>query len=151
MYKALPNGGAAVNIQEVNISKGDARPILIANFFREHKSLLTPLSEDFVKVADRYKLDFRLLPAIAMQESNGGKRLPKDSYNPFGYGIYGSKVLRFASFQEALEKVAKGLKRDYIDQGLENPDQIMAKYTPPSLQKGGAWALGVSAFMEQLL
>lgn len=150
MYKALPGSGFS-NTQKAEIGKSDARPVIIASFLKERKSPLAPLSEEFVKVADRYELDFRLLPAIAMQESNGGKKLPKNSFNPFGYGIYGDKVLRFASFQEAIDRVGKGLKRDYLDQGLENPHQIMAKYTPPSLQKGGAWALGVSAFMEQLL
>lgn len=150
MYKALPNESFS-NTQKAEIGKADARPVIIASFLKQHKSPLSPLSEEFVKVADRYELDFRLLPAIAMQESNGGKKLPKNSFNPFGYGIYGDKVLRFASFQEAIDRVGRGLKKDYLDQGLENPNQIMAKYTPPSLQKGGAWALGVSAFMEQLL
>ena len=36
-----------------------------------------------------YGFDFRLLPAIAMCESNLGKRVPlKAGFNPFGIAVY---------------------------------------------------------------
>lgn len=151
MYKALPTDNPAAQKQEIGINSGDGRATIITEFFEIKKSPLAGLASEFVDVADKYSLDYRLLPAIAMQESNGAKKMPKDSNNPFGYGIYGGKVIKFSSFEEAIERVGKGLKNDYIDQGLKTPEQIMAKYTPPSLQKEGAWAIGVSAFMEQLL
>lgn len=150
-YRALPGTLGEDNTLEVKISRGDARALIIDNFFKDRKSPMIGLGEEFVEAADRNGLDYRLLPSIAMQESNGGKKLPINSFNPFGYGIYGGKVLKFSSFAEAINKVAQGLKRDYINQGLQTPYEIMPKYTPPSLQKGGAWAIGVSAFMEQLL
>lgn len=150
MYKALPSSLPDLNGQETSISKGDGRTVIVANFFRQRKSPLADFAETFIQVADEQKLDYRLMPSIAMQESNGGRILPKDSFNPFGYGIYGGKVLRFASFEEAIETVGAGLKKNYISQGLNTPQEIMVKYTPPSLAKGGAWAIGVSAFMEQL-
>lgn len=149
IYKALPTS-AALSEQDININKVDGRSNIIAAFFQGRKSPLVSSADVFVSVADKYGLDYRLLPAISMQESNGGKILPLNSYNPFGYGIYGGKVMRFNSFDEAIERVGKGLKEDYINQGLITPEQIMAKYTPPSLAKGGAWAIGVNAFMEQL-
>ena len=149
-YQALPQALTLSYNQTVDITKNDARVILIYDFFKEHNSPLANLADQFVKTADFYNLDFRLLPAIAMQESNGAKKIPKDSFNPFGYGIYGKKILRFNSFEEAINRVGRGLKEDYIDQGLTTPHQIMVKYTPPSLQKGGPWALGVTAFMEQI-
>lgn len=150
MYKALPTNMATLNTQEVNIGKIDARALVIERLFKENRAPLALAADKFIEVADRYNLDFRLLPAIAMQESNGGKIMPANSYNPFGYGIYGGKVMRFNSFEEAVERVGRGLRQDYLDKGLTTPYQIMAKYTPPSLQKGGAWAIGVSTFMDQL-
>ncbi len=150
MYKSLPNLSPNENSQTVEIKKNDGRAKVVADFFKIHRSPLADFASDFIDSADKYNLDFRLLPAIAMQESNGGKVLPKNSFNPFGYGIYGGKVLRFESFLEAIDKVGGGLKNDYIDKGFKTPEEIMAKYTPPSLQKGGAWAMGVSAFMEAL-
>lgn len=146
-YQAIPTSLAT---QEVFISSTDARPALVYNFFKQFRSPLADFSDQFIEMADQHNLDFRLLPAIAMQESNGGKIMPNNSYNPFGYGIYGKYVIRFSSFSEAIETVAKGLRKDYLNLGLTTPQQIMTKYTPSSLAKGGSWALGVSAFIEQI-
>jgi len=150
MYKALPTYTTDSG-QETLIGKIEGRTLIVEKFLHDRKSPLAPFANVFIEVADKYKLDYRLLPAISMQESNGGKIMPINSYNPFGYGIYGGKVMRFESFNLAIETVGKGLRQNYLDQGLNTPEEIMAKYTPPSLQKGGSWAIGVSAFMEQLL
>lgn len=147
LYTALPDNESYVS-QEIVYS--DARAKIVEDFLKGYKSPLADMSQTFVQVADKYKLDYRLLPAISMQESNGAKRMIKNSYNPFGYGIYGSLVIKFQSWEEAIERVGRALREDYLNQGLKTPYQIMAKYTPPSLAKGGAWAKGVSSFMEEL-
>ncbi len=147
LYTALPKSEILLT---GDITHADARAKIIENFFKNYKSPLSIYSDIFITVADNYQLDWQLLPAIAMQESNGGKKVIKDSYNPFGYGIYGSLVIRFNSWEEAIERVGRALKEDYIGQGLKTPHQIMAKYTPPSLAKDGAWAKGVTSFIEEL-
>lgn len=147
IYSALPYENS---LSWADIEKGDGRPFIIRGFFEQYKAVLSNHSQTFVEIADKYNLDYRLLPAIAMQESNGGKKVIKNSYNPFGYGIYGGLVLSFSSWDEAIEQVGKSLREDYLDQGLTTPAKIMAKYTPPSLAKGGTWAKGVSSFMEEL-
>lgn len=147
LYAALPE----TNIEVLeNIDHSDARAKIIENFFKGYNAPLASLGEVFVKVADKYNIDYRLLPSIAMQESNGGKRVITDSNNPFGYGIYGKQVKRFNSFEEAIERVGRGLKEDYLDHGLNTPEEIMSKYTPPSIALGGPWAKGISSFMEEL-
>ena len=88
-------------------------------------------------------MDYRLIPAISIQESNACERIPPGSFNCWGWGIYGGKITRFASYPEAIEAVSKGLKKGYVDQGLTTPDQIMAKYNPSS---DGSWANGVNFF-----
>lgn len=147
LYAALPQSNTQVS---QIIDSSDARAKIIENFFKGYKAPLADSAESFVKVADKYNLDYRLLPSIAMQESNGGLRIIKNSNNPFGYGIYGSLVLKFPNWEEAIERVGKALREDYLNQGLKTPHQIMTKYTPPSLAKGGPWAKGVSTFMEEL-
>lgn len=147
LYAALPENNYEI-VEHIGIN--DGRSKIIENFFKKHKAPLADFSEIFITVADKYSLDWRLLPAISMQESNGGKKVIHNSYNPFGYGIYGSLVVRFQSWEEGIERVGRALKEDYSDKGLGTPEQIMVKYTPPSLEKGGAWAKGVSAFMEDL-
>ncbi len=148
LYAALPRSESYITD---DISRIDAKAKIIENFFKEYKSPLSAYSSTFIQVADKNQLDWRLLPSIAMQESNGGKKVVNDSYNPFGYGIYGGLVLKFNSWEEAIERVGKALREDYLNQGLKTPYQIMTKYTPPSLSADGAWAKGVSTFMEELL
>lgn len=147
LYAALPQ--SEVSVYDA-VSSSDARAKIIENFFKDYKSPLADYSNEFISVADKYSLDYRLLPSIAMQESNGGRRIISDSFNPFGYGIYEGLTIKFKSWEEAIERVGRALREDYLNQGLKTPNQIMTKYTPPSLKKGGAWAIGVSTFMEEL-
>lgn len=130
-----------------NFTTADARPLIIKNYLARYKSPLTPYSQLIVDISDKYHLDYRILIAIAQQESNLCKRIPPNSYNCWGFGIYGDKVIRFDNYLQGVEIVAKALKRDYIDKGLDTPEKIMAKYTPPSL---GSWAEGVNQFLIDL-
>lgn len=147
-FKALPQLNQ--DEQTVTIGKADGRKLLVAQFFNDHNAPMAEYADQLVNTADRYGLDYRLMPAIAMQESSGGKKMPKDSNNPFGFGIYGGKVTSFTSLPEAIDKVGRTLKQDYINQGLVYPYQIMTKYTPPSVALGGPWAAGVATFMAEL-
>jgi hypothetical protein len=136
--------GAAV---ESNIEVGDARSANLRYFFRKYNSPLYEESEYIVGISDKYGFDYRLLPAIAMQESGLCKAIPKDSYNCWGYGIYGDQVWKFDSFREAIDEVAQGIKTNYIDHGLITPETIMAKYTPSS---NGSWAHGVNWTLNEI-
>lgn len=147
LYAALPQTGMGASY---NITHTDGRAKIIENFFKGYKTPLAQYSETFVTVADKYQLDYKLLPSIAMQESHGGQKVINDSHNPFGYGVYGNLVVKFPSWEEAIERVGRLLREDYINKGLATPEQIMRKYTPPSFEKGGSWAKGVSSFMEEL-
>lgn len=143
-YAALPT---AQNVFSTEIITQDGRTEAIRQFFANYHSPLEPYAEDVVKAADEYGLDFRLVPAIAMQESNLCRRIPKNSYNCWGFGIYGGKVTRFNNYQEGIYAVSKSLGTKYKGSGLVTPDQIEAMYTPPS---EGSWANGVNTFMEEL-
>lgn len=147
LYASLPQD---TPVQDQSIGAVDARSQIIQDFFKKYNSPLAKYSDKFVAVSDAYNLDWRLLPAISMQESKGGQITINDSYNPFGYGIYGGSVIKFLSWEEGIERVGKALRNDYLDMGLKTPEQIMTKYTPPSLAKGGSWAKGVSSFIQEL-
>jgi len=143
-YAALP---AASGTLRTNIVEEDARITIVRDFFRKYNSDLLPYATDVISAADKYGLDYRLIPAIAMQESNLCKKAPKNSYNCWGFGIYGKKVTRFENYQEGINTVTKTLARQYKANGLETPEQIMGKYTPGS---NGSWADSVNHFMDQL-
>ncbi len=125
----------------------DARVEVIRSFFAKYKSELEPYSQNIIDAADKYGLDYRLLPSIAMQESNLCKKAPKDSYNCWGFGIYGKKITRFKSFPQAIDIVTKTLAKDYKSKGLETPEEIVKLYTPSSK---GTWQNSVNYFINQL-
>ncbi len=129
---------------EAKIATPDARIANLKRFFRKYNSALYEHADFIVEQADANQLDYRLLPAIAMQESGVCRTIPHNSHNCWGWGIYGTKVTRFDSYPHAIETISKGLKKNYIDQGLTTPSQIMAKYTPSS---NGSWAFGVNTFL----
>ncbi len=127
--------------------KKDARIAYLKSFLRKYDSELYDHAEAIVESADKHKIDYRLVPAIAMQESNLCRVIPNGSHNCWGWGIYGNTITRFASYPEAIETVSSGLRKYYYDQGLTTPDQIMQKYTPSS---NGSWANGVNYFFRRI-
>jgi hypothetical protein len=119
----------------------------VRQFLLRYNSPLEPYAVDVVNAADEYGLDYRLIPAIAMQESTLCKRIPVGSNNCWGFGIYGSTVTRFSDYKEGIYTVTKALATRYKDRGLVTPEQIMTMYTPSS---NGSWARSVNHFMNQL-
>lgn len=125
----------------------EARVEVLAQFFKRYNSPLLANAQQIVDAADKYSIDWRLIPAIAMQESTLCKKIPKNSFNCWGFGIYGGKVTRFKNFNEAIETVTKTLARDYKEQrGLEEPHEIVTRYTPGS----GTWADNVTYVMDRI-
>ena len=145
-FSASYNNNSSGNY-EAEIQVVDGRVANLKSFFRKHNSSLYDHANKIVEVSDKYQFDYRLLPAIAMQESNLCRVIPDNSYNCWGWGIYGTMVTRFDSYDDAIETVAKGIKKNYIDQGLVTASAIMKKYTPPSQ---GSWAYGVNTFLKAL-
>ncbi len=143
-YAALPS---TIEVFEGEVESEDARTEIVRQFFEKHDSPLEPYAEEVVEKADEYDLDFRLIPAIAMQESNLCKKIPADSNNCWGYGIYGDNVVYFEDYIHGIETVTKTLATKYKESGLESPEEIMRRYTPSS---NGSWANGVNFFLEEL-
>ncbi|MBP7876090.1 hypothetical protein KA012_03805 [Candidatus Woesebacteria bacterium] len=138
------------NSQHTQLETGDARPQLVAAFLERYNSPMTPYDEYgifFVDLADKYEFDFRLLPAISMQESGLCKSIPTDSFNCLGLGVHERGTWSFTSYRENFEAAAKILKKNYIDIGLTTPEQIMRKYTPSS---NGSWASSVNQWMAEM-
>lgn len=85
----------------------DARATNIDAYFAANNLPLAGYGETFVEVADKYDLDYRLLPAIAMRESTGGKNpCYNDKDNVFGWH---SCKTTFDSQEAAIDKVGAHL------------------------------------------
>ncbi|MEK7526415.1 MAG: hypothetical protein AAB546_02965 [Patescibacteria group bacterium] len=145
VYASLPEEPKQIS---TTIVKVDARAEIVRAYLDRYESPLYTLADSLVTNADKYGLDYRLLTAIAQQESNLCKKIPYDTFNCWGWGIHSEGTLGFNSYQEGIETVSKGLKEAYIDKGYTTPELIMTKYTPSS--PNGAWAKGVLSFMEEM-
>lgn len=143
-YAALPTNQ---NTFSVSIYELDGRVEKVRQFLKRYGSPLEPFAQDIVDAAELYALDYRLVPAIAMQESNLCRKIPEGSNNCWGFGIYGGKVHKFSDYKEGIYAVTKTLSTKYKDNGLVTPDQIMTRWTPSSK---GSWAFSVNHFMDQL-
>jgi len=135
------------------ISSDDVRPVILDQYFASQGAPLAGYGKCLVVNADKYGLDWRLLAAIAMQESNGGKKIPRDSCNAWGWAIFTGKDsgTYFDSWEHAIETVSKGLATYRDKYGLVTPEEIMTRYTPDSSANGGSWAKGVRYFMNLFL
>src|SRR5579859_3446433 len=135
---------------QTTLAEGDARIPIVTNFLRRHESPLQPYEDwgkKLVAIADKYRIDFRLLPAIAMQESNLCKVIPAGTYNCLGFGIDKYETLGFDSYEAMFDRAARTLKQNYIDDGLTTPEKIMEKYTPSS---DGSWASSVNQWIAEM-
>lgn len=129
------------------VNDQDIRHLVLKKFFSEYKSPLEFYVDDIIYQSDLYGLDYTLIPAIAMQESGGCKVIPVDSYNCWGFGIYGNKKVMFSGFDEAVGKVAKTIKEAYIKRGLTNATLLEDRWTPSSR---GQWSYSVNYFIGKI-
>lgn len=144
-YAALPTSDDTI---EAVIVEEESKEEILRQFFAKYNSPLEPYAAKFISAADENGLDYRLLPAIAMQESNLCRRVIKDSHNCWGWGIYGSKVTKFASYEDAITTVSSGLANKYKDQhGLVTPQEVGKMYNPRNTNN---WAENVAYFMDEL-
>lgn len=132
---------------QAGINLADGRAANLQRFLRSINSPLFDHADVIVEEADKHGFDYRVLVAIAMQESSGCKKIPEGSFNCWGWGIYGDTVTKFTSYDEGIQVVSAGIKKNYIDKGLVTTEDIMKKYTPSS---PGTWAAAVRHFFERI-
>src|ERR1035437_2880699 len=104
-------------------------------YFEEHNMPLMGMGMKMAEEADRNEIDWRLLPAIAVRESTGGKNdCIKVKNNAFGWG---SCHIGFRSNDEAIETVARNLGGNNPNTAYHyanrNTKGISNAYNPPSI------------------
>lgn len=104
LIAASAHGQVAVDPAAERAPSPDSRPERLAQYFRARKSPLDEFAAQFIEVADRYRLDWRLLPSLAMLETGGGRISRRN--NVFGWA---SGRARFQSIEASIEHVAKTL------------------------------------------
>jgi hypothetical protein len=92
----------------------DPRCHVLSRFFQQRDSPLVDDASHFLKASDKHRLDWRLLPSLAMIESSGGKYY--QNKNVFGWQ---SGRARFQSIREGIEFVASRLAESPIYAGKD--------------------------------
>ena len=136
-----------INVEEIEETVKTISPEQIAHnnkvakvkkYLSSRGSPLAKYAEEFVKAADYYNIDYRIVAAISIIESNGGKNNFKQ-YNAWGWGKSG-----FDSWTDGIWTVSKGIGK-YYSLGMTTPRSISKSYCPPSAEK---WASKVSYVMS---
>lgn len=96
-----------VEQQNKQVEVMNAKAKLIDEYFARNDAPLEGYGKVFVEVAEKYDLDYRVLPAMAQRESSGFKdgcdSVPN---NPFGWT---SCKYGFDSIEQAIETVGKNI------------------------------------------
>lgn len=144
---AYGEAGASAELQStISVEESDQRAEILKNFLLQYDSPLAGNAEDFVKYADKYQLDWKLVASIAGLESTFGKHIPYNSYNGWGWGVYGDNVIRFASWSEGIETISKGLRERYLKDKIESDPYFIG----PTYAASPTWAERVSFFMVKM-
>ena len=150
----LTAAGGTSQVLSASVIAGDSRVLLIESFLRKHKSPMAPFADAIVSEADRFAIDFRLIPAIAMCESNAGKRMPKkDEFNFAGIAVYTGQNhgKAFESWPQSIAWVAEYIKVHYYDRGYIDLYDIGAIWAPPSVGTGYSWTNCVKSFQDAII
>jgi len=87
------------------------------------------LIPNYLESADRYNLDYRLLPAISLAESTCLKRYPADTFNPYGWN---SARTGFASLPSAIDFISGQLANGYFYAGKTIEQKLRAFNNNPA-------------------
>ena len=121
-------------------AKKDNREQRLKNYFNSNGSPLVPHAKEFIKIADKYGLDWRLLPAIAGVESTFGLYVPAGSYNPYGWN---NGNFYFRNWVASTDYVASQIKSRW-----GSLDPITPWTIGPSYAASPTWAYKVSKYMN---
>jgi hypothetical protein len=126
---------------EIKAQKDD-RAKRLSKFLSSRGSPMSGDSKALVKIADKYGLDWRLLPAIAGVESTYGLFVPAGSYNPYGWN---NGAFYFQDWASGSDYVANQINTRWSSMGTITPWAI-----GPSYAANPNWASRVSANMSSI-
>ncbi len=112
----------------------------VKEYLSKRNAPLADYADAIVTASVKYGIDYRLVAAISVIESEGGKNCFR-SYNAWGWG---SKS--FDSWEDGIYTVTEGLSKYYAN-GATTPAEISVSYCPPGAER---WAYNVQYVMNQI-
>ena len=122
-------------------SEKDNRAEKLKKYLESKNSPYSDKAQFFVKTADKYQIEYTVLPAISGIESSFGLHLVGNSHNPFGWG---GGYIYYDSWEDCIESVAKGIATHYPS---DIPEEIGPIYTPPNYIN---WISAVKQFQGEI-
>lgn len=141
----------------------DSKAEVLNKVFEVYKCPLAGMGEVFVEEADKNDIPYWLVAAIGFQESSCGKVTPKpfmegveeeeeateenteESYNAWGWGVYGDNVYMFDDWEHGIKVVSKYMGNTFYSKGVTDLCEIEKIYTPPS---EGSWCEHIAHFRD---
>lgn len=103
----------------------DRRVMRLHQFFEQLNAPAAALVPDFIQAADRHRLDWRLLPSLAVIESGGGRQATNNNY--FGWE---NGRRRFRSPRHGVYHVAERLRHSRLYRNKKTVEEILWTYNP---------------------
>jgi hypothetical protein len=120
----------------------DTRVKALKNVFKRYNSPLVDQAIHYVKYADEFDMDWKLLPAIAGLESTFAQRYIQGTYNPYGWG---SGRIYFESWEDGIRTINKALRERYVNRGATDVWKI-----GPIYAESPTWSVRVNRFMQEI-
>lgn len=120
----------------------DMRVKALQNVFNKYNSPLAAEAHHYVRYADEFGIDWKLLPAISGLESSFGKRLMPGSHNAYGWG--GGHIY-FETWEDGIRSINKAFKEKYAERGATDVWTI-----GPIYAESPTWSVRVNGFMEEI-
>lgn len=116
----------------------------LTRFLESYNSPMTPYAETIVRKAEECGGDYRVLAAIAGNESGFG-RIPYRLYNPYGY----LNNVTYSGWEEALDVLSCRISNEFLDPCDNNLRCIIRRYGGPETDQE-KWIRNVTFFINQL-
>ncbi len=130
----------------------DSRAQKIDAVYKKYSCPMEGLGETFVNEADKANIPWWLVASVAFKESTCGKKMPivngVNSFNAWGWGVYGSNIASFDNWARGIETVSKYFGDKFYSKGVTEACDIMKIYTPSS--PNGVWCQDVKAFGQEI-
>ena len=136
----IQSGSVSNNIV-YNVNKIYRTKIVLKTVLEKYNSPLTNEVDSFIDACQEYELDCYLLPSIAGLESTFGQFVYPNSHNPFGWG---GGYIMFDDWSQSIDTVAKGLRENYLNHGVQTVPEIGRIYS-----ESPTWAIRVQNFINQ--
>lgn len=121
----------------------DVRVATLEAIFAKYHSPLLPYAKAYVELADKYGVDWKLLPAISGLESSFGKALLPGTFNAYGWG---GGTIYFKSWEDGIEVINKTLKENYMVKWKATDVWSIG----PIYAESKTWAVRVNKFMSEI-